>query len=69
MKIWKKELRDSDNRMVSFKIHLIGILEGENREHKGKTIIGHIMANNFSEWINEMNSQVENKHGVSRRIN
>lgn len=55
--------------MVSFKIHLIGILEGENREHKGKTIIGHIMANNFSEWINEMNSQVENKHGVSRRIN
>lgn len=69
MKIWKEELRDSDNRMVSFKIRLMGILEVENRENKGKIILGHIMANNSLELMNEMKSQIENKHRVSSRIN
>ena len=43
-------LRESDNRMVSFKIHLIGTPGGENRENEGKTL-GEIMANNSLELV------------------
>ena len=67
--IWEKKLKDSDNSMVSFKMHLIGIPEGEDRENEGKTVSGEIMANNSQNWMNDMNYQIEVKYCVSSKIN
>ena len=55
--------------MVSFKIHLIGIPEGEDRENEGKTVSGEIMANNSQNWMNDMNDQIEVKYCVSNKVN
>ena len=55
--------------MVSFKIHLTGIPEGEDREKEGKTVSGEIMANNSQNWMNDMNNQIEVKYCVSSKIN